>query len=51
MKPTLVLAIFLALILTVQSSPVIFNKRQESDSVNDIQPPVEDVEESNRTKF
>ena len=34
MKPTLVLAIFLALVVIVQASPVSFNKRGESTTVD-----------------
>ncbi|RIA92006.1 hypothetical protein C1645_821252 [Glomus cerebriforme] len=41
MKPTLVLAIFLALIVIAQTSPVNFNKRQESTSEKGSQIPPE----------
>jgi hypothetical protein len=41
MKPTLFLAIFLALIVIAQASPVSFDKREESTPVNVSQLPTE----------
>ncbi len=50
MKPTLVLAIFLALIVIAQTSPVSFNKRQGSTPVDVSKLPTgENPQTSDRT--